>query len=100
VQALFILSLWQVATFPPPLTAYSPLINTSAQLLLAINPYLSSFCICTRSTKKGWTGHPATLVDWTTTRGTIYQSSTYLGTIFFALWRAIMPNLLLRLYLT
>jgi hypothetical protein len=31
------------------------LINTSAQLLLAINPKFSFCWICTRSTEKGWT---------------------------------------------
>jgi hypothetical protein len=44
------------------LTVYSCLINTSAQLLLAVSPNLYSCWICTRSTEKGWT---STKVEWT-----------------------------------
>jgi hypothetical protein len=58
--------------------------NASAQLLLAVNPNLSSCWICTRSTEKGWTEHPATVVEWTNTKGTLHQSSTHLGSMFFA----------------
>jgi hypothetical protein len=58
--------------------------NASAQLLLAVNPNLSSCWICTRSTEKGWTEHPATVVEWTNTKGTLHQSSSHLGSMFFA----------------
>jgi hypothetical protein len=77
-QVPLFLSLQQAMTATPLLTAYSPLINASAQLLLAANPSLSSCWICTRSTEKDWNAHPVTLVDWTNVKRTLYQSSTHL----------------------